>query len=331
VRDPRAYIEPGFQINGGRCHRSNADQQPGPGFAGDGVGVGVDAEGCGVFDEAPFDVLVDPGLDDRRVDGFGLIEDLYPGAVLGDGGGGDQLSRSEHAARNNRIGFLALRVFLAFGIVALSVYGAFGTIWALRDASRSAAFDAAPACAAPAGDCLAWTPQTVTGVDVPERGVPTIYLSGGQQLSYPDNTWVNSLTTGTVVPVLEWEGDAEALRQPDGVAVYSPNSAPLAIYQDVATAVIAFSIAVLVGAALLGMSRLRLSRPRLTVVAVLLAILGVSGFVASTVIGQATSFAAGIITGLVVYLSIAVAVLTGIAIWRTRRRQRAERLRAHLS
>jgi hypothetical protein len=59
--------------------------------------------------------------------------------------------------------------------------------------------------------------------------------------------------------------------------------------------------------------------------------LGVSGSVASLVIGQATSFSAGIITGLVVYMSIAVAVLTGIAIWRARRRQRAEGLLAHLS
>lgn len=284
---------------------SEADQQPGPGFAGD---------------------------------GFGLIEDLYPSAVLENEGSGDLLSSPERAARNNKIGFLALRVFLAVGVVAMSVYGAFGTIWALRDVSRSAAFAAAPACAAivsPAasgGDCLAWTPQTVTGVDVSKRAWTAVYLSGGQQLRYDGNAWVDRLTAGTTVPVLEWEGDVEALRQPDGVALYSPNSVPLAIYQDAAGAVVAFSIDVLMGAALLGVWRLRSSRRRLTaVVAALLAILGVSGSVASVVIGEAMSFAAGIITGLVVYLSIAVAVLAGIGIWRTRRRRRVEGFLAHLS
>lgn len=234
------------------------------------------------------------------------------------------LSNSERAARNGRIGSLALRAFLAVGIVATSVYGVFGMVWALRDASRSAAFDAAPVCAASAargGDCLAWMPRTVTGVNVPERAAATVYLSGGQQLSYENNAWVNSLTAGTTVPVLEWEGVAEALRQPDGVAVYSPNSAPDAIYQDVATAVVAFAAAFLMGALLLGISRLRLGRPWVIVVAVLLAILGISGFISSAVIGQAMSFAAGIITGLVVYLVIVAAVLTGITIWYTRRQR----------
>lgn len=240
------------------------------------------------------------------------------------------LSSSGRAARNNRIGSLALRVFLALGIVAASVLGAFGTIWAVRDAGRSAAFDAAPVCvgpAAPTSDCLAWAPQTVTGVDVPRKAATTVYLGGGQQLSYDSNTWVDSLTTGTTVPVLEWEGDAEALREPDGVALYSLYSAPLAIYQEMGGAVTACSFAVLMGAAVLGISRLRLGRPWLIVVAVLLAILDISGFVSSIVISEATSFAAGIITGLVVYLSIVVAVLTGITIWHTGR-QRAERFLA---
>ena len=40
------------------------------------------------------------------------------------------------------------------------------------------------------------------------------------------NPWVDSLTAGKTVPVLEWEGAAEALRRADGVAVYSPKSAP---------------------------------------------------------------------------------------------------------
>jgi hypothetical protein len=241
------------------------------------------------------------------------------------------LSDSERAARNKKLGFLALRVFLAFGIVAMTVYGAFATFWTVRDASRSAAFDAAPVCAAPVGDCRAWRPRTVTGVHDGPRSPTIVYLSGDQQLRYEGGeTWVNDLTTGTKVSVLEWEGTAEALRQPDGVAFYSPYSAPLVIYQDVASAVIAFSYAVAMGAALLGLSRLRLSRPRLTVVAVQLAILGVSGFIASLVIGGATSFVAGVITGLSVYLSIAVAVLTGMAIRRTHRRRRAERSRAQL-
>lgn len=305
---------------------SKADQQPGPGFAGD--DFAVDAEGRGVSDEVVFDALDDPGLGYRRVDGFGLIEDLYPGAVLVDGGSGDQLNRSERAARNNETAFLVVCVFLALCAVGVSVVGAFGTIWALRDASRSAAFDAAPACAAtaaPAGDCLAWTPQTVTGVDVTERAGTTVYLSGGQQVRYDGGTaWVNSLTTGTTVPVLEWEGDAEALRQPDGVALYGQNSTPLAIYQDMSGAVSMFSIAVLLGGVLLGLSPLRLSRPRITVVAVLLGLLGLSGFAAGIVIGSATSFPAGIITGVVVYLSLIAAVFTGIAISRTRRRRRAE-------
>jgi len=289
-----------------------------------------------VFDEAVFDALVDPGLGNRRVDGFGLIEDLYPGAVLVDGGSGDQLSRSERAARNNETAFLVVCVLLALCAVGASVGGAFGTIWALRDASRSAAFDAAPACAAtaaPAGDCRAWTPQTVTGVNVTERAGTTVYLSGGQQIWYDGGkAWVNSLTTGTTVPVLEWEGDAEALRQPDGVAVYSPNSAPLAIYEHMSVAVSMFSLAVLLGGALLGLSPLRLSKPRLiTVVAVLLGLLGLSGFAAGMTIDGATSFPAGIITGVVAYLSLTAAVFTGIAVWRSRRRRRAERFRAHLS
>lgn len=256
------------------------------------------------------------------------------------------LSRSERAARNSRIGLTALRVLLAIGIVGLSVYGVFGTIWSLRDASRSAAFDAAPACtatAAPAGDCRSWTTRTVTRVDVPEKGWTTVYLSGGQQLKYDGDAWVKSLTTGKAVPVLEWEGTAEALRQPDGAVLYSPNSAPLKIYQDMGVAVTAFSAVVLMGAGLLGISRLRSGRPRatavavpsggsrLTIVAVLLGILGVSGFVAGIVIAQAASLADGIITGLAVYLALAAAVLTAIAIWRTRSRRRAERFLARPS
>jgi hypothetical protein len=127
------------------------------------------------------------------------------------------------------------------------------------------------------------------------------------------------------VPVLEWEGNAEALRQPDGVAVYSPNSASLAIYGHVSVAVSMFSFAVGLGGALLGLSPLRMSRPRLiTVVAVLLGLLGPSGFAAGLTIDGATSFPAGIITGVVVYLTLIAAVFTGIAISRTRRRQRSE-------
>jgi hypothetical protein len=82
-------------------------------------------------------------------------------------------------------------VLLVLCAVGASVGGAFGTIWALRDASRSAAFDAAPVCAAtgaPAGDCLAWRSQTVTGVHVTRRAGTSVYLSGGQQLWYDGGT-----------------------------------------------------------------------------------------------------------------------------------------------
>jgi hypothetical protein len=285
-------------------------------------------------DQQP-DAEDDPGLGFRRVDGFGLIEDLYPGAVLVDGDGGDQLSRSERAARNNETAFLVVCVLLALCAVGASVAGAFGTIWSLRDASRSAAFNAAPACAAPAApadDCLVWRSQTVTGVNITRRAGTTVYLSEGQQLWYDGNAWANSLTTGTTVPVLEWGGTAEALRQPDGVAVYSPNSASKAIYEHMSVAVGMFSLAVGLGGLLLGLSPLRLRRPRLiTVVAASLGLFGLSGFAAGLTIEGAASFAAGIITGLVVYLSLTAVVLTGIALSRTRRHRRAETLPAHLS
>lgn len=299
---------------------STADQQPGPGGAGG--DFGSDDESRGLFDEAG--------------DGFGLIEDLYPGAVLVDGGGGGRLSRSGRAVRNNETAFLVVCVLLAFCAVGAVVGGAFGTIWAGRDASRSAAFYAAPACAASAatavtaataahgGDCVGWTSRSVTGVDVTRRAGTTVYLSGGQQIHFGGgDAWVDGLTVGTTVAVLEWDGNGEALRQPDGVAVYSPSSAPLAIYQDLPLAVSMFSFAVGLGGALLGLSPLRVGRARLvTVVAVLLGLLGPSGFVAGLTMNGATSFRAGIIAGVVVYLVVTGAVFAGIAIFRNRRRQR---------
>lgn len=266
------------------------------------------------------------------VDGFGLIEELYPGAVLEGEAGGEQLSGFERAARNNEVVFRVMCVLLALFALGATVAGGFGTVAALGDAGRAAAFKAAPVCSASAasaarvGDCLAWKSETVTGVHLTVRNGTTVDLSGGQQLWYGgDDAWVNSLMIGTTVSVLEWEGAAEALRQPGGVAVYSPHSASLVIYEHTSITVAMFSFAVLLGGVLLGLSPLRLWRlRRVTVVAVLLGLLGLSGVAAGFTIDGATSFSAGIITGLVVYPLLTAVVFTGIAISRTRRRRRAE-------
>lgn len=59
---------------------------------------GVDADFGGVFDELGLEAGVHPGLGDRRVQGFDLVQHLDAGLVLGDGGRDDD-HREEQAER----------------------------------------------------------------------------------------------------------------------------------------------------------------------------------------------------------------------------------------
>lgn len=216
-------------------------------------------------------------------------------------------------------------IVLAVGAI---VVGSFYTHSALRDSAQSAAFHAAPVCpstAAPTGDCVAWQQETVSSVSSPARAGTTLHLSAsGQQLWFLNHQdWVDSLPQGATVSILVWENQAQAIRQPDGVALYADGSAALMGSDDTATAVNAFAVALLIAAVLVGTSPLRRKRPRLTALAAaFLGDLGASGFTAGTIIQTARSTLPGLIGGTICF------IVVGLLVFGYRRLREEQRRRA---
>jgi hypothetical protein len=228
------------------------------------------------------------------------------------------------------------RVLLWIGqllVILLAVVGSLSTHSALRDAARSDAFHAAPVCpstTAPTGDCVAWQQETVSSVSSPPRGNTILYLSAsGQRLLFINyQGWVASLSPGATVFILVWENQAQAIRQPDGVALYPDSSAALMGNDDTATAVWVFGVAVLLAAALVGISPPRRMRPRLTALLVAgIGDLGASGFITGATIQLFRSTLPGLIGGTICFIVVGVLVF-GYRRLQEERRRRAARLPA---
>ena len=178
-------------------------------------------------------------------------------------------------------------------------------------------FLAAPRCsgsAGPAGDCYAWLTRSVSesGSD---KNAWHVNLDGGLSVWYPSGSgWVTGLTAGEPVPVLVWEGSAQALRDPQGHVLYGMDSGPDEGFSDIGWAVCDCSLALLALVARFAMVRWW-SQRRIVVLAVLTDA-GISGLVGGATIQSANSVGRGVIVGVIVFCAIG---LVASALWRFRR------------
>ena len=201
----------------------------------------------------------------------------------------------------------ALLVLLAVGAL---VYAGFQARWAGNDRGRAAQFLIAPRCAgsaSPAGDCSAWLTRTVSDVRSDKSGLH-IDLGGSLEVWYVGASgWVRGLSVGQPVPVLVWEGSAQALRDPEGDVLYSNDSARYQGFSDIGGAVfMAAAALLLVLGALVVSGRGRRSGGYARAV-VLIGAVGVAGVVGGAVIQQANSVGRGVEIGVIVFCAVAIA------------------------
>ena len=190
--------------------------------------------------------------------------------------------------------------------------------------AQSGQFLAAPRCAAnagSAGDCSAWQTRTVSNVSN-EKGHLGIDLDGGAlHLSYTDAPgWIGRLTAGESIPVLVWEGSAQALRDPEGDVFYSEDSALNEGDADIsrATGVSVLGVLFMVGAFAVSPWFQRRS-PRYVPLAIVLGDVGVSGAVCAGVI-LTNSVDRGVTIGVVLFCVIGVAAAVVMRLTRARTR-----------
>lgn len=243
-----------------------------------------------------------------------------------------RIETPEERRKNLRV----IRAILLFFIACTLAMGAVGTNWAVGAAANSSEFAAAPQCpagTAPTGDCVAWVQETVTSVSSGPRTGIDVSLSGGrslkgQELKYDSHgpAWISGLSSGASVSVLVWEGSAQALRQPGGGAVYSPDSVPLAGFGDTGVAIMGFSLAIGLSAGLLALSPLARRRPRPTrVLSYLIADIGPSGMVAGFVLSFGHSTHTALVVWPIVYCVIAALILVTLRIVRSVQGRKAQR------
>jgi hypothetical protein len=201
------------------------------------------------------------------------------------------------------LGLVGVALMVFAGTMAYSAYG---------ERAQSAQFLSAPRCAAnaaPAGDCSAWQTRTVANLST-YKGVLSIDLDGGAlHVRYPDAPrWIGRLTAGESVPVLVWEGSAQALRDPGGDVFYSEDSVLYEGGAEIgeATGLSVLGVVFMVGA--FAMSPwFRRRSPRYTPLAIVLGDVGVSAAVCVGVIQGTNSMNKGVTIGVVLFCVIGVA------------------------
>ena len=216
-------------------------------------------------------------------------------------------------------------VLLAVAGVACMVAAGMMAYSASGERAQNGQFRSAPRCAAnvaPTGDCSAWQTRTVSDVS-DTKGVMRIDLDGGAlHLSYTDaRGWISRLTAGESVPVLVWEGSAQALRDPGGGVFYSAESVPNAAADEIggATGLSVLGVLFMVGAFARSAWFQRRS-PRYMPLAITLGDAGVSGAVCAGVIQGTSSVNWGVTIGVVLFCVIGVAAAVEMRLTRARTR-----------
>ena len=199
------------------------------------------------------------------------------------------------------LGLLAVAALISAGVQADSARG---------DRGRAGQFLAAPRCAgstSPAGDCSAWLTRTISNVNSDKDGLH-VDLSGALHLWYTRRSgWISGLTAGDSVPVLVWEGSAEALRDPEGNVSYSEDSVLYHEYADIGGAALMCGLALLLAAGAFALSPWFQRRARYVAVAVVLADAGFSVFLSGAVIDTADSVGTGVVVGVIFFCVIGLA------------------------
>ena len=217
-------------------------------------------------------------------------------------------------AKSERRAQLGLRVLLGVLAVGCLIPAVLATFTAVSNRGVAAQFSAAPECSgasAPTADCFSWQTDQISSVDQ-EKSSTTIYVdNGAMNVGYVNHpsSWVLGLSAGDSVPVLVWEGKAQALRDPSGQVLYGQDSALYYGFYNIAAAVFCYATAVVCAACLLVtrvMYRGRLrqgAHVRLYVaLAVVLLDLGIAGMVAGAMIQYSDSIYSGVGWGLVAYV-----------------------------
>jgi hypothetical protein len=196
------------------------------------------------------------------------------------------------------LGLLVVAALVSAGVQAYSAHG---------DRVRAGQFLAAPRCAgsaSPASDCSAWLTRTISNVTSDKDGLH-LDLSGALHLWYTRRSgWIDGLTAGDSVPVLVWEGSAEALRDPEGHVSYSKDSVLNQGYADIGGATLLCGLALLLAAGAFALSPWFKRRARCVAVAVVLADAGLSGFASGIVIDTVNSVGTGVVVGVILFCVI---------------------------
>jgi hypothetical protein len=218
-------------------------------------------------------------------------------------------------------------VMLGLFAVAALVYAGALAHWAYGERAQAGRFLAAPRCAGnatPAGDCSAWLTRTVSNVTTSKSGRGIDLDGGALHLWYVNaSRWIGELTAGEQVPVLVWEGSAQALRDPEGHVFYSEDSALHEGYSDIGGAVFMSGAALLMMVSVCALSPWFRRRPRYAALVVVLADAGVSGAVSGAVIQHANAVNTGVKTGVILFC------VTGILAPVALRLRRTHKLAAH--
>jgi hypothetical protein len=223
-----------------------------------------------------------------------------------------------------RESFAVLAIFGLFAIAALVLAGYLAHA-AYGERARADHFLAAPRCArnaAPVGDCAAWQARTVSRVNSGKSGLNIDLDGGALHLWYllPAPGWIDGLTAGEPVPVLAWEGSAQALRDPEGHVFYSEDSALHQGDSDIGGAVCMFGFALFAMACVFAFSPWFQRRsPRYVPLAIVLTDAGISGAVGGAVIQGANSVDTGVKVGVIVFCAIGIAAPVVIRLRRTRK------------
>jgi DnaJ domain len=230
-------------------------------------------------------------------------------------------------AVNKHVALLIAAFLGLFGIACMAGAG----MMAYRadgDRAQAGQFLAAPLCAGnatPAGDCSAWQTRTVSNVLI-RKGTVNIDLDGDAlhlwYTSVPG--WVGGLTVGESVPVLVWEGSAQALRDPQGHLFYGKHSALYQEDYDIGVTVCLCGLALLfMGGAFAASPWFRRRSPRYVLLAILHADVGASGTVSGFVILGTNSVGTGVTIGVILFC------VSGLVAAVVMRRRRARTLAAH--
>ena len=217
-----------------------------------------------------------------------------------------------------------MAIFGLFAIACLVFAGYFAHA-AYGGRARADQFLAAPRCTGnttPAGDCTAWQTRAVSDVSS-GRGGENVDLDGGAlHLWYlpPEPGWIGGLTGGEPVPVLVWEGSAQALRDPGGHVFFSEDSVLHEGDYDIAGTVFLSGFALVMMTAVFAVSPWFKRRgSRYVPLAVVLFDADISGCVGGAVIQGANSVDTGVKVGVIVFCAIGVAVTVVILLRRIRK------------